>query len=76
MREESLLSAVHDCADVLRVCEEERGPRGRSVLFCQQNLIAYVLDAIFQSQDSLPWLTAGYKALQLAQSTLSRVLKK
>ena len=37
MREESLVTAVHDCADVSGVCEEECGTWGRSVLFCHQN---------------------------------------
>ena len=37
MREESLVTAVHDCADVSRVCEEECGTWVRSVLFCHQN---------------------------------------
>ena len=37
MREESLVTAVYDCADVSRVCEEECGTWRRSVLSFHRN---------------------------------------
>ena len=66
MREESLVTAAHDCADVSRVCEEECGTWVRSVLFCHQNWFE-VIDTLGKCS-----ILASCTQLQFTcQSTLS-----
>ena len=66
MREESLGTAVHDCADASRVCEEECGTWVRSALFCHQNWFE-VIDTLGKCS-----ILASCTQLQFTcQSTLS-----
>ena len=75
MREESLVTAVHDCADVSRVCEEECGTWVRSVLFCHQNWFEVIETlgkcSILASCTQLQFTCQPVNAQSTLQSTLS-----